>query len=223
MLGWRDVPVDPDALRPRRPRACAPHIAPAVRRRRRRRRDQDALRAQALRDPPRASSTQRIDRPRDPELLVAHDRLQGDARRPRSCRASSPTCATSALESRAGARALALLDQHLPELGARAPVPDARPQRRDQHAARQPQLDARARGRSSPRRCSATDLDEARAAAARRPCSDSATLDARVRAAGARRPLARARDLDADPRGLRGPRRSCRSEVQRLLRLPRAR
>ena len=35
--------------------------------------------------------------------------------------------------------------QHVPELGARAPVPDDRPQRRDQHAARQRQLDARAR------------------------------------------------------------------------------
>ena len=38
-----------------------------------------------------------------------------------------------------------LLHEHVPELGARAPVPDDRPQRRDQHAARQRQLDARAR------------------------------------------------------------------------------
>ena len=42
-------------------------------------------------------------------------------------------------------RALALLHEHLPELGAGPPVPDARPQRRDQHAARQPQLDASSR------------------------------------------------------------------------------
>ena len=40
--------------------------------------------------------------------------------------------------------ALALLHQHLPELGARPPVPLHLPQRRDQHAARQHQLDARA-------------------------------------------------------------------------------
>ena len=48
-------------------------------------------------------------------------------------------------KTRARARALALLDQHLPELGARAPLPRDLPQRRDQHAAGQRQLDARAR------------------------------------------------------------------------------
>ena len=45
---------------------------------------------------------------------------------------------------RAGARAPALLDQHLPVVAPRPPVPDDRPQRRDQHAAREHQLDARA-------------------------------------------------------------------------------
>ena len=40
---------------------------------------------------------------------------------------------------------LALLDEHLPELGARPSLPHDRPQRRDQHGARQRQLDARAR------------------------------------------------------------------------------
>ena len=51
-----------------------------------------------------------------------------------------------ALRLGAGARAPALLDQHLPVVGPRAPVPLHRPQRRDQHAARQRQLDARAPG-----------------------------------------------------------------------------
>ena len=45
----------------------------------------------------------------------------------------------------ARARPLAVLDEHVPELGARPPVPDDRPQRRDQHRAREHQLDARAR------------------------------------------------------------------------------
>ena len=45
-----------------------------------------------------------------------------------------------------GARALPLLDQHLPELAAGPPVPLPLPQRRDQHAGRQPQLDAGPRG-----------------------------------------------------------------------------
>ncbi len=40
------------------------------------------------------------------------------------------------LRSAPGRRPLALLDQHLPELGARPPVPLQRPQRRVQHAAR---------------------------------------------------------------------------------------
>ena len=88
-----------------------------------------------------------------------------------------PDLGDDALRERARARALALLDEHVPELGARAPVPHDRAQRRDQHAARQRQLDARARvaariralrrrpaqgaaGRSGPaaptRRCSTT-------------------------------------------------------------------
>ena len=49
-----------------------------------------------------------------------------------------------------GARALALLHQHLPELAPGPPVPLHGPQRGDQHPGRQPQLDAGPRG--SPRR-----------------------------------------------------------------------
>ena len=56
----------------------------------------------------------------------------------------------------AGAGALALLDQHLPQLGARASLPPGRAQRRDQHAARQRQLDARAREHVRVASCSAT-------------------------------------------------------------------
>ena len=102
------------------------------------------VRAQALRDPPRGRDRRRPGA-RDPELQQPHDRLQGHAHRARSCSATTPTCRTRATKS-----ALALVHsrfshQHVPELGARAPVPDDRPQRRDQHAARQRQLDARAR------------------------------------------------------------------------------
>ena len=45
-----------------------------------------------------------------------------------------------------GARASALLHQHLPVVEARASLPHGRPQRRDQHAARQRQLDGGAAG-----------------------------------------------------------------------------
>ena len=117
----------------------------------------------------------------------------------------------------ARARALPLLDQHVPELGARAPVPDDRPQRRDQHAAGQRQLDARARvaarvgalrrrpregpARRSPRRLGFGDVRQ------------------RARAARARGPVAAARDHDDDPRGLPGPRRHL-ARARGVLRLP---
>ena len=59
---------------------------------------------------------------------------------------------------RPGHRALALLHQHLPELGAGAPVPDERAQRRVQHAAGQRELDARARVGAGRRRRSGDDV-----------------------------------------------------------------
>ena len=58
---------------------------------------------------------------------------------------SSPT-SRRALRVGPGPGALALLHQHLPELAAGPPLPLPRPQRRDQHAGRQPQLDAGPRG-----------------------------------------------------------------------------
>ncbi len=50
------------------------------------------------------------------------------------------------LNSRARAGPLPLLHQHLPELAPRPPLPVPGPQRRDQHLAGQPQLDARSGG-----------------------------------------------------------------------------
>ena len=82
---------------------------------------------------------------------------------------------------RARARAPALLDQHLPVVAARAPVSLRRAQRRDQHAARQHQLDEGARGpaqveRLRRRPAEGAAGDHARAAATPRPsttCSSS--------------------------------------------------
>ena len=84
---------------------------------------------------------------------------------------------------RAGARAPALQHQHVSVVAARAPVPVHRPQRRDQHAARQHQLDARARGAARSRRSFGEDSrrfcrSSARAAPTRRPsttCSSSSS------------------------------------------------
>ena len=172
-------------------------------------------RAPAVRDPARGRAGEPR-RPVDPEPLVADGRLQGDADRAAAA-ALLPRPARRARREPARARPLALLDQHLPELGARAPLSDARPQRRDQHAARQPQLDARPRAAArlaAVRRRRGQDPAAAarrhlRLGVARRP----------ARAARARRPLARARDLDADPGGLPRPPRAA-GRGARLLRLP---
>ena len=80
-------------------------------------------------------------RPRAAELLEPDDGLQGDADRPAAASVlHRPARSPAGVAARA--RALALLDEHVPELGARPPLPDDRPQRRGQHAARQRQLDA---------------------------------------------------------------------------------
>ena len=77
-------------------------------------------------------------------LLLAHAGLQGDADLPPAA-GLLPRPPGRALRQRAGARPLALLDEHVPELGPRPPVPRHRAQRRDQHAHGQRQLDARPR------------------------------------------------------------------------------
>ena len=140
VVAWRDVPVDeahvgrtagvgraadPAALRRRRPGA---------------RGRPGRLRAQALRDPP-PGRARRGPRPRRADVLVVPSRLQGDAvgaaaaavlhRPPRP-----------APRERARARPLALLHEHVPELGARPSLPADRAQRGDQHAAGERELDA---------------------------------------------------------------------------------
>ncbi len=94
----------------------------------------------------------------------------------------------------------ALLDQHLAVLAARPAVPHARPQRRDQHAARQPQLDEEPRdpdGLAGVRRLQ-------RGRQADRPGRQLRQRSARRggRGAGARRALAAAHQDAAEPAGL---------------------
>ena len=160
LIGWREVPIDESACGVAA-RGERPAHRPAVRGRGRGRRGRPRrVRAEALRDQA-GGGARAARRPLDRELLLAHHRLQGDAHRAPAL-ALLPGPERPALLEPAGAGALALLHEHLPELGARAPLPDARPQRRDQHAARQPQLDARPRGRPRPRSCSATTCRRSR-------------------------------------------------------------
>ena len=131
--------------------AVEPADLPRLRRqplRRRRRR----LRAQALRRPQAVRGRDREGRARRPQVLLLLEpllpdpRLQGDAH---------ARAGRRLLRRRPGGRAarqrplhvpLAVQHQHLPELGAGPPLPDDRPQRRDQHPPRQHQLDAGPRG-----------------------------------------------------------------------------
>ena len=212
VVGWRDVPVDKDYVG-----ITANYFAPYIK--------QlvvaaghagvpggpGRLRAQALRDPPRRRAGRRPG-PRGAVVLEPHDRLQGHAHRPAAARLL-PRPAGHADQDRARARPLALLDQHVPELGARAPVPLHRPQRRDQHAARQRQLDARARVAA---RLRAVRRGGPREAAADRAPGRLGLGDVRQRARAARAggALAAPRGDDDDPGGLRGPRRPARAPAR---------
>ncbi len=103
----------------------------------------------------------------------------------------------------AGPGALPLLHQHVPVVAAGPPVPLHRPQRRDQHGAGQPQLDAGPRGAAGQR------------PAARRPRAHLPHLHPRgqrlghlrrgARAAAHGRLLAAPRRADDDPRGVGEP------------------
>ena len=73
---------------------------------------------------------------------LSHDRLQGDAQRvPAADLLPGPP--RRALRGPARARPQPVLDQHLPVVGPGAPVPLHQPQRRDQHPARERELDVR--------------------------------------------------------------------------------
>ena len=195
----------PDGARPRRHhRARGRSDRPPADRRRvdRARRRPRRLRAEAVRDPAHRGDRRRA-RARDPELLGAHDRLQGDADGAAAPRLL-PRPVRRADEERARPDPLALLNEHLPELGARPPVPLHRAQRRDQRAARQRQLDARARVAARVRALRRRPEEDPADRPARR--LGHGDLRQRARAARARRPLGTARDDDDDPRGLRRPR-----------------
>ena len=92
-------------------------------------------------------------------MSCAHDRVQGHAWWPRRCAASSRDLNDAAVETSHGACALALLHEHHAVSWERAhPEPLHRPQRRDQHAARQHQLDTRSRAETVQRRSLGADL-----------------------------------------------------------------
>ena len=167
VLGWRDVPTDDSSVGAERGRRraassarCSSAAAPAFDARRT---DADLrVRAQALRDPQAHRARRRRDgdcriaaRSTSPacrrKTLIYKGMLTADQIAP-----MFPDLADPDVES-----ALALVHQRFstntfPSLAARASLPLRRAQRRDQHAARQHQLDAGARGAARVGRASAT-------------------------------------------------------------------
>ena len=118
----------------------------------------------------------------------------------------------------AGAGAPALQHQHVPVVAAGASVPLRRAQRRDQHAARQHQLDEGARG-AAPVRSARRGSEEDRADHPRGG-QRQRDLRQRARAAGDGRPAAAARHPDDDPGAVAEQRRHG-PVAARLLRVPR--
>ncbi len=150
-------------------------------------------------------------------VLDAHDRLQGHAARAAGRRVlRRPPRRVDGVRARDGPPAL--LDQHVPDVGPGTPVPLRLPQRRDQHAAGQLQLDSRARRRhrirSSRRRPA-----EALAADLRRAVRFGVVRQ-RARAVDDGRLSALARDDDDDPRSVGGESADGRRSA-RVLRVPR--
>ena len=130
------VPPNPD--RPRRG-------AGGLRRRARPLRTQAVRHPQAGRTRRRAAAAVGAASVLHRQPVVEHHRLQGHAdRRPDG--GDVPRPLRSGRRVGPGARAPAVLHQHVPVLAARPSVPLRRAQRGDQHAARQHQLDAGARG-----------------------------------------------------------------------------
>ena len=152
LLGWRDVPTDPDRPRPAPPPPASPRSPrPSSPGRTASRRERTATSTST------AGCTSRADWL---EKAVGRSALpgRGDFYVPSmSCRTIVykgmlnarqlltfyPDVHRRAARERHRPRPLAVLDQHLPVVGPGAPVPLHQPQRRDQHAARERELDVR--------------------------------------------------------------------------------
>ncbi len=113
---------------------------------------------------------------------------------------------------------LAVLHQHVPQLGPRPAAPVHEPQRRDQHAARQHQLDARPRRRGRAASCSATTLPKL-FPIVEPDCSRLGQLRQRARIPADDRPHAAGSGHDDDPRGVAEARDDAGGEAG-VLRIP---
>ncbi len=218
VIGWRDVPVDDERRSGRSARASMPalkqlfigRMCPTSR-----------LRADALHDP---QARRAVEPPRLASAsfyiasLSSKTVVYKGLSLPERLDAFYLDLREEETRSKHRARSLALQHEHVPHLGARAPLPAHRAQRRDQHAPRQPDLDARARGaprerslRRAPRRLQAHHPPRRERLGVARQ---------RRRLSRRRRAQLAARDDDARARGVGGAGRHAAREA-RVLRVPR--
>ena len=184
---------------------------------RRRARTQAAGRAQARRTRTGAQGRGQFPQRLRSELLVPHAGLQGHDDRPAGAEVLSGPDGRAHGQRRGGG-APALFDEHVSLLAAGAALPHAGAQRRNQHPARQPQRDGRARAQAEirgvrPRRREAAADPRGFRQRQREPRQ-------RARVADAGRAGNPPRDADADPAGL-GREISDGPGPARVLRVPR--
>ena len=141
------------------------------------------------------------------ESVVQDDHLQRTAAG-RPGESFLPRSGRRAIRFGAGAGSSALQHEHVSDVGSRSSVPLPVPQRRDQYATRQHQLDARPREHAEEREVSAPT--------SRRSVPDLhaggerlGDLRQRARTVGAHRPVAARGDVDADSRALGRTTRAC--------------
>ena len=201
MLGWRDVPVNPECLG-----ASARAVMPI-------------FKQLFISDPAGATGID-LDR----KVFVARKRIEHElpigaadllpvAQQPHlalqghadhaAARSVLPRPRRRAVRERAGAGAQPVQHQHVPVVAAGPPVPLHRPQRRDQHGAGQPQLDAHSRVDAGQRSAAGTGAGLPDLHARRQRLGD---VRRGARTAAPRRAQPAARDVDDDPRGVGEPR-----------------
>ena len=211
-LGWRHCLPTTQRWGPAPGRRAA-HV-PRPRRPRTARAGRRRLRAQALRDPQAVRDRDRGIRARRSQVLlllqpvVPDPGLQGDAHAQPGCGLLRRRPGRSAACQRDLHVPLAVLHQHVPELATGPSLPDDLAQRRDQHAARQHQLDAGPRG---PLRLAALRAGRPREDQADHPrgALRHGLPGQRHRAAGPVGLQPAARDDDAHPRGVGQSRDRC--------------
>ena len=178
VLGWRDVPIDDSMLGADGPRRDARRSArcsspaPAGAGGHRARAQLFCVRKRIEHEVAGSDGERRV---YFPTPVVPHPRLQGHAHHA-AARRVLPRPRRRAGRVGAGPGAQPLLHQHVPVVAAGPPVPLRRPQRRDQHGAGQPQLDAGPRGAAAPATCSPA-TSSASSRSARPAASDSASFD----------------------------------------------